>query len=95
MKRMLSASITVQFFDLDVPGKSHTKKDRTKVIDKLVDLFEKEKVAEHRPGRQFKGPIVSPDLEKDFDEALFLSWHYNKTKELVKFYKYKENFSSK
>ena len=84
-----------RFYDLDVPGKSHTKKDRKQIIVKLTDLFKREKVAELKPKRRFKGPTVSPNLENEFDEAKFLAWHFGKTKELSKFCKYKEKFSEK
>ena len=83
------------FYELDVPGKSHTKKDRQQIIKKLTDLFKNEKVAEFKPKRQFNGPTVSPALENDFDEAKYLSWHFSKTKELASFYKYKETYSNK
>ena len=82
-----------EFYHLDVPGKSHKKKDRTQLIKKLTDLFKKEKVSTFLPNRRFKGPNVSPALENDFDEAQFLSWHHSKSKELLKFSQYKEKYS--
>ena len=81
------------FYKLDVPGKSHTNKDRQPVIRKLTELFKNEKVSEFKPKRKFNSPTVSPALENDFDEAQYLSWHHGKSKELVRFYKYKEDYS--
>ena len=82
-----------KFYNLDIPGKSHTKKDRTEIISKLTKLFRSEKVASHVPKRNFKGPTVSPSLETSYDETQYLSWHYSKTKELTNFYSYKANYS--
>ena len=82
-----------KFYDLDIPGKSHTKKDRHPLVKKLTDLFKKENIAEFVPNRNFNGPTVSPAVEKDFDEAKYVSWHHSKTKELNRFYRYKESFS--
>ena len=82
-----------EFYHLDVPGKSHKKKDRTQIIIKLTELYKKEKVSSFVPSRRFKGPKVSPALENDFDEAQFLSWHHSKSKELLKFSQYKEKYS--
>ena len=82
-----------KFYNLDIPGKSHTKKDRTEIISKLTKLFRSEKVASHVSKRNFKGPTVSPSLETSYDEAQYLSWHYSKTKELTNFYSYKANYS--
>ena len=81
------------FYKLDVPGKSHTNKDRQPIIRKLTDMFKKEEVSAFKPKRKFKGPTVSPMLENDFDEAQYLSWHFSKSKEIVRFYKYKEHYS--
>ena len=82
-----------EFYSLDVPGKSHKKKDRTLIVKKLTELFKNEKVAVYVPKRDFNGPEVLPSLENSYDEAQYLSWHYSKTKELAAFYKYKENYS--
>ena len=82
-----------KFYNLDVPGKSHTKKSRATVVKKLTDLFKKENIAEFVPDRKFNGPTVSPDADKDFDEAKYVSWHHSKTRELKRFYKYKESFT--
>ena len=80
------------FFDIDVAGKSHTKKNRDAQIKKLTEIFKKEKCTNEIPGRVFKGPQVVSDVYKMFDEAKYRVWYMNKEKELLKFQKLRENF---
>ena len=75
----------VEFHELDNTGKGHTKRDRSKQIETLANLFKKEKIADHIPGRTFKGPNVSRNLHDQFDEANYRAWHFKKDKEMNKF----------
>ena len=75
----------VEFHELDGSGKSHTKRDRRKQIDKLCNVFKQEKVAELIPGRKFNGPNVARSLDDLFDESSYRAWHYRKDKEMEKF----------
>ena len=69
----------VEFFHLDRGGKSHTDKDRSGQIKKVMDIFKNEEVTVTKSGRTFNGPAVPI-----FDEARFRSWHLAKDKELAK-----------
>jgi hypothetical protein len=75
----------VSFHKLDLSGIGHTDRDRSKQIEVLADLFKREKVAHNIPGRSFKGPIVSKNLDEQFDEANYRVWHYRREKEMHKF----------
>ena len=75
----------VSFHKLDLSGIGHTDRDRSKQIEALADLFKREKVAHNIPGRSFKGPIVSKNLDEQFDEANYRVWHYRREKEMHKF----------
>ena len=78
----------VNFHKLDGADKGHTKKDRSKQIDNLCNLFKKERVSQVIPGRAFKGPNVNRNIHDNFDEALYRSWHFRKDKEINKFNDY-------
>ena len=80
------------FFDIDVAGKAHSKKNRDAQIKKLTEMFKKEKCTIVVPGRVFKGPHVLSDVFTMFDEAKYRVWYRNKEKELLRFQKLRENF---
>ena len=82
----------VDFHKLDIPGKSHTKKDRKLVIQKISEVFQSEEVVKVYPGRKFKGPNPSRNVYADFDEVKYRVWHQAKEKELIKFSQFRETY---
>ena len=78
----------VRFHKLDDSGVGHTRRDHSNQIETLANLFKKEKVAQINPGRIFKGPNVSRNIDDQFDEANYRLWHYRKEKEMNKFSEY-------
>ena len=72
------------FFETDHVGKSHTNKDRSEQINKLMEIFKYEEVSSKKPGRKFNGPCVPSSLTTFFDEAHYRSWHLAKDKEFAK-----------
>ena len=42
----------IYFYNLDVPGKSHTQKDRKPITKKISEIFRKEEVVKVVPGRK-------------------------------------------
>ena len=80
-------SKVADFFQLDSVGKSHTKKDRTVQIRKVMEIFKNDNNANVVPGRKFDGP-----LPPQFDEAEYRSWHLLKDKELDKISEIRFNY---
>ena len=80
-------SKVADFFQLDSGGKSHTKKDRTVQIRKVMEIFKNDNNANVVPGRKFNGPVPS-----QFDEAEYRSWHLLKDKELAKISEIRFNY---
>ena len=74
----------VDFFDLDLVGKSHSKKDRSAQITKVMEIFKNEEVSSYKPGRKFNGPSVPSSSDLFYDEAEYRVWHLAKDKELTK-----------
>jgi hypothetical protein len=74
-------SKVVEFYELDSPGKSHTKKDRKDQRKQVMNILKKEEVADCKPGRKFNGPCIS---KNHFNEVTYRSWHLEKDKELTK-----------
>ena len=79
----------VDFYELDSSGKSHTKKDRSDQIRKVLDILKNEEVANLKPGRKFNGP-----LNNHFDEAFYRSWHLEKDRELAKIHEIRAKYFS-
>ena len=80
------------FFDIDVAGKSHTKQSREAQIQKIMEVFRKEKCTSFIPGRLFQGPEVEGSVFLMYDEAKYRVWHMKKEKELIKFDKLRKRF---
>ena len=80
----------IDFHNLDVPGQSHTRKDRKPIRKKISEIFRKEEVVKVLPGRKFRGPNPSKSASMGFDEVKYRVWHQSKEAELVKFSQFRE-----
>ena len=72
-----------KFFELDLMGKSHTRKRRDDQRRKLSEIFQKEMISSRFPGRKFRGPTVPDRMCSLFDEAKYRAWHLGKDKEFA------------
>ena len=82
------------YFELDAAGKSHTKKDRSSQITKIMEIFKQEKVSSKIPGRKFNGPTAPCFPNLMMDEARYRSWHLAKDKEMTKISKMRKKYFS-
>ena len=73
-----------EFFELSQAGKSHSQKDHTVTVSKILGILRSESVTDMIPGRKFKGPNLQPNFFANFDEVKFRTWHFDKDKELYR-----------